>query len=131
MQVQLKFYQTRVEEMQKEHKSTLARLLPGASPSAIERIEDESIGKEQMQQRLTGLEAQVASMKSDLDQKKEALCPYVASMKVDLDKKEEALQAKIKQKDDVNKVLGEADSVIRQLEQRFKCAEEQNDRLRE
>mmetsp|Transcript_37563 Transcript_37563/g.88857 ORF Transcript_37563/g.88857 Transcript_37563/m.88857 type:complete len:933 (-) Transcript_37563:1964-4762(-) len=113
LQVQLKFYQTRVEEMQKEHKSTLARLLPGASPSAIERIEDESIGKEQMQQRLTGLEAQVASMK------------------VDLDKKEEALQAKIKQKDDVNKVLGEADSVIRQLEQRFKCAEEQNDRLRE
>ena len=31
----------------------------------------------------------------------------------------------------VNKVLGEADAVIRELEARLRCAQEQNDRLRE
>ena len=119
MQGQLKFYEARVADMQREHKTVLQRLLPGASSagsgeggSATAQGADED-SVEQLRQRSAVLEAQVAALQKESDEKGEAL------------------EVKRRQQNESRLVLEEADSVIRQLEAKVKGLEDQNDRLRE
>jgi len=119
MQAQLKFYESRVADMQREHKAVLQRLLPGASAASGEggaavgagAAEQES--GETLRQRCALLEAQAAVLQSESDEKSEAL------------------EVKRRQQNESRLVLEEADSVIRQLEAKVKGLEDQNDRLRE
>jgi hypothetical protein len=74
MQAQLKFYEARVADMHKEHKAALQRLLPGASAGS-----DDAAGAapeqsaEQLRQRCALLEAQVAVLQSEAEEKSQAL----------------------------------------------------------
>ncbi len=122
LQGQLKFYEARVADMQREHKAVLQRLLPagdaraaaGASGAAAREDSGEQLGadEEQMRQRCAVLEAQVAALQ------------------VESAEKSEALEVKRRQQNESRLVLEEADSVIRQLEvlsllallvQKYKC----------
>ena len=117
LQGQLKFYEQRVADMQREHKSTLQRLLPGSQAggeggsAGAAATEDGS--SEEMRHRCAVLEAQVAALQKESDEKSEAL------------------EVKRRQQNESRLVLEEADSVIRQLESKVKGLEDQNDRLRE
>ena len=118
MQSQLKFYELRVADMQREHKNALQRLLPGgpscaaqAEEASAEGMDAESAG--QMRQRMAVLEAQVAALQKETEEK------------------DSALEVKRRQQNESRLVLEEADSVIRQLESKVKGLEDQNDRLRE
>ena len=122
LQGQLKFYEARVADMQREHKAVLQRLLPagdaraaaGASGAAAREDSGEQWGadEEQMRQRCAVLEAQVSALQ------------------VESAEKSEALEVKRRQQNESRLVLEEADSVIRQLEvltlhallvQKYKC----------
>ena len=108
LQGQLKFYEARVADMQREHKAVLQRLLPagdaraaaGASGAAAREDSGEQWGadEEQMRQRCAVLEAQVSALQ------------------VESAEKSEALEVKRRQQNESRLVLEEADSVIRQLE---------------
>ncbi len=111
LQGQLKFYEARVADMQREHKAVLQRLLPasdardtraaaGASGAAAREDGGEQWGadEEQMRQRCAVLEAQVSALQ------------------VESAEKSEALEVKRRQQNESRLVLEEADSVIRQLE---------------
>lgn len=119
MQGQLKFYEVRVADMQRDHKAVLQRLLPDAASAGsreggaatAESTEGESV--EELRQRSAVLEAQVAALQKESDEKGEAL------------------EVKRRQQNESRLVLEEADSVIRQLETKVKGLEDQNDRLRE
>jgi hypothetical protein len=119
MQGQLKFYEARVADMQREHKAVLQRLLPDAASAGsreggaatAESADGESV--EELRQRSAVLEAQVAALQKESDEKGEAL------------------EVKRRQQNESRLVLEEADSVIRQLETKVKGLEDQNDRLRE
>lgn len=118
LQGQLKFYESRVADMQREHKAVLQRLLPGAQGGASQGaaataqvVDGDSA--EQLRQRAAVLEAQVSALQKESDEKGEAL------------------EVKRRQQNESRLVLEEADSVIRQLETKVKGLEDQNDRLRE
>jgi len=116
LQGQLKFYESRVADMQREHKAVLQRLLPSTQSgtggaAAAEALDDDS--SEQLRQRTAVLEAQVCALQKESDEKGEAL------------------EVKRRQQNESRLVLEEADSVIRQLEAKVKGFEDQNDRLRE
>lgn len=117
LQGQLKFYEQRVTDMQREHKSTLQRLLPGAQAAgeggSARAAPTEDGSFEEMRHRCGVLEAQVGALQKESDEKSEAL------------------EVKRRQQNESRLVLEEADSVIRQLESKVKGLEDQNDRLRE
>ena len=76
MQAQLKFYEARVADMHREHKAVLQRLLPGASAGAEEGSAAGAAPEqsaEQLRQRCALLEAQVAVLQSEAEEKSEAL----------------------------------------------------------
>jgi chromosome segregation ATPase len=92
--------------MQKEHKAALQRILPtteSTSPEANVAEDDD---------RVANLQAQVTALQRDLGEKTSAL------------------ESKRRQLNDNRQIIEAADSAIRTIENRLKCTEGQNDRLR-